>query len=305
MIGALRGLHAAHEARNDTGEPLHIVHRDISPHNLLVGVDGTTRVLDFGVATASQRIQTTQHGEIKGKLSYMAPEQLLSRPVDRRADIYAASVVMWEALSGARLFKAENDGAALKQILTDEPRLPSQLNPAIPLALEAAVMRGLERDADRRFSTAEEMALAIEAAVRVASNTDVGHLVATWCRPSLAERERIIAAIEAHQSAPSRRVAVETLESLAPKEPRPPSSPDLLLREPALAAEPGDEVTRSLATPLAPQLPEPGSEPTRGVEHGRKRPALGAAAALVLVTRIPCTGPRSRRARWRDADSRV
>ena len=97
--GALHGLHAAHEAKNERGEPLGIVHRDVSPQNVLVGVDGVARVLDFGVAKARGRMQTTREGQLKGKLAYMAPEQLRGQPATQQSDVYAAAVVLWEALT--------------------------------------------------------------------------------------------------------------------------------------------------------------------------------------------------------------
>src|SRR5580693_1163797 len=108
MSGVLQGLHAAHEARSERGEPLGIVHRDVSPQNILVGTDGLARVLDFGVAKAAGRLQTTRDGQLKGKLSYMAPEQLRSEAVTRNADTYAASVVLWEVLTGERLFASDS-----------------------------------------------------------------------------------------------------------------------------------------------------------------------------------------------------
>ena len=107
MIGALQGLHAAHEAKSEAGQPLNIVHRDISPHNILVGIDGVARVLDFGVAKASERVSSTTKGEVKGKLAYMAPEQLNGGEADRRTDVFAAGIVFWEVLAGQRLFVAE------------------------------------------------------------------------------------------------------------------------------------------------------------------------------------------------------
>src|SRR5580704_17747963 len=100
----------AHEARSEDGEPLEIVHRDVSPQNIIVGTDGLARVLDFGVAKATGRLQTTRDGQLHGKLSYMAPEQLRSDAVTRKADIYSASVVLWEALTGRRLFSSDNEG---------------------------------------------------------------------------------------------------------------------------------------------------------------------------------------------------
>ncbi len=133
MSGALHGLHAAHEARNERGEPLGIVHRDISPQNILVGTDGVPRVLDFGVAKAGGRIQTTREGQLKGKLAYMAPEQL-SGQVTRQTDIYAAAVVLWEALAGKRLFSGENEAAILGKVLnaSSRRRAPSSSTQARP-----------------------------------------------------------------------------------------------------------------------------------------------------------------------------
>src|SRR5262249_10094220 len=109
ISNALFGLHAAHEAKNERGEPLEIVHRDVSPHNILVGTDGVARVLDFGVAKAAGRVQTTREGQLKGKLAYMAPEQIHGTPVSRRTDVYASGVVLWEAITGQRLFTGENE----------------------------------------------------------------------------------------------------------------------------------------------------------------------------------------------------
>src|SRR3984885_9026799 len=104
VAGALRGLHAAHEARDAGGALLGVVHRDVSPQNILVGVDGTARVLDFGIAKARGRAHATATGQIKGKFAYMPPEQLHGEELDRRADVYAAGVVLWESLVGGRLF---------------------------------------------------------------------------------------------------------------------------------------------------------------------------------------------------------
>src|SRR5579863_8618035 len=98
MAGSLHGLHAAHEAKSERGEPLGIVHRDVSPQNILVGIDGVARVLDFGVAKAAGRLHTTREGELKGKLAYMAPEQLETGTLTRQSDVYAAAVVLWETL---------------------------------------------------------------------------------------------------------------------------------------------------------------------------------------------------------------
>src|SRR5512142_270923 len=117
ICNALYGLHAAHEAVGENGQPLHIVHRDVSPQNIMVGLDGIARVLDFGVAKAAMRSHCTTDGVVKGKVAYMAPEQIEAREVDRRTDIFAAGIVAWEALSGRRLFSADQAAESIAKIL--------------------------------------------------------------------------------------------------------------------------------------------------------------------------------------------
>ena len=165
VCDALHGLHAAHEAVSEKGQPLSIVHRDVSPQNILVGFDGIARVADFGVAKAASRLQTTQEGTIKGKIPYMSPEQLQQRAVDRRADVYALSVVAWETLAGRRLFMADDAGALVAVVLT-APRLALRsFRSDVPEAVEAVIDKGLQRDPQDRFASALEMAKALEAAL--------------------------------------------------------------------------------------------------------------------------------------------
>jgi serine/threonine-protein kinase len=192
LIGALRGLHAAHEAVSDTGEPLHIVHRDVSPHNIMVGVDGTARVLDFGVAKALGRLQTTRDGKIKGKLGYMAPEQLSGRGVTRRTDIFAAGIVLWELLTGDRLFHTDEEATTVTRVLMARVRAPSELCPAIPTALDRVVLRALERDPSKRFLTAEDMAHALGEALAAAPQAAVGVWVRAAASDELARRAALL-----------------------------------------------------------------------------------------------------------------
>jgi len=195
-LGALHGLHAAHEATSDRGEPLGIVHRDISPQNILVGVDGMARVIDFGVAKAAGRLQLTDTGIIKGKVAYMAPEQLEGHEVTRTADVYAMAVVLWESLTGFRLFQADADAALVKKVLlgTNEP--PSRRAPEVPPELDAIVMRGLSLDPRARFATAREMAEAVMRVAAPAFPTDVGEWCSDIARDALAKRGAILADIE-------------------------------------------------------------------------------------------------------------
>ena len=195
LFGALEGLHAAHEARDAQGEPLELVHRDVSPHNVLVGTDGIARVLDFGVAKARGRAQTTAVGQLKGKLAYMAPEQLRGQ-VTRRTDVFAASVVLWEALTGVRLFQGEDEGDVIDKLLFKPIPSPRTYAPLVSRELEDVVLRGLERDPAKRYATAREMAIALENQAALATPIEVGAWVERVAGVTLAQRADRVASIE-------------------------------------------------------------------------------------------------------------
>ncbi|WP_437903723.1 protein kinase [Sorangium sp. So ce327] len=162
FLDVLAGLHAAHELTGGEGEPLNLVHRDVSPQNVLVGVDGIGRITDFGVARAETRLMSTRGNALKGKLAYMAPEQIRGANVDRRSDVYSAGVVLWEMLTEERLFKADNDGALLAQILQGAPTGPRGVVPSVPAAIDEICLRALRTDPDDRFPTAAAFAEALE-----------------------------------------------------------------------------------------------------------------------------------------------
>jgi eukaryotic-like serine/threonine-protein kinase len=193
---ALHGLHAAHEARDKKGEPLGIVHRDVSPQNILVGVDGVARVLDFGIAKAASRASATEDGQLKGKTAYMAPEQLQHGAVDRRTDIFAASVVLWELLCGRRLFVADSSPEIMSRVLTQPIDPPQMHAPELSSELAAITLRGLDRDPAGRFATAEEMAQAIEESIAMPRSKDVGAWVAATAKEILDGRAQLVQAVE-------------------------------------------------------------------------------------------------------------
>ena len=155
---ACEGLHAAHELRDARGRLLHVVHRDVSPQNLFVTYDGIVRVMDFGIATATNRVHETAVGDFKGKIAYMSPEQLLGEKADRRADIWALGVVLWELIAGKRLFHTEGGEVQLIQVVAHEP-IPRlrDVRPDTPPELDAVVARALERNRDNRYATARDM----------------------------------------------------------------------------------------------------------------------------------------------------
>jgi len=196
MTGALHGLHAAHTARGEQGEELQIVHRDVSPQNVMVGIDGVARVLDFGIAKATGRVQTTKDGQIKGKLAYMAPEQLAGEEVGPTTDVYAASLVLWEALTGRRAFEGDQEAELFGQVLLGEVEPPSQVNPNVPRELDEVVMAGLARNRADRHPSARAMALALEETGIITSPTKVGEWVETIAPAALSQRADRISLIE-------------------------------------------------------------------------------------------------------------
>ncbi len=200
VTGVLHGLHAAHEATSETGRRLDIVHRDVSPQNIMVGVDGVARVLDFGIAKASLRADITQAGVAKGKLSYMSPEQIRCEPLDRRSDVFAAAVVLWEMLALMRLFQGEDKAQVENRITRAAIRPPSEIHPEVPAALDEVLARALDRDRDKRYANAREFANALEQALPPASPGRVGQWLSETAGEGLAERARILARVESSTS---------------------------------------------------------------------------------------------------------
>jgi serine/threonine protein kinase len=162
-LGAAAGLHYAHEQASADGRPMLLVHRDISPHNIFVTVDGGVKLLDFGIAKAADRRAETRAGTIKGKLSYMSPEQVQGQPLDRRADIFSLGVVLWELSTGAKLFNAEGDFDTLKLIVERDAPAPSTVRADIPHELERIILKALHRRTDQRYQTAQQMQVELEA----------------------------------------------------------------------------------------------------------------------------------------------
>jgi serine/threonine-protein kinase len=166
FVDLLNGLHAAHELVDAGGATINLVHRDVSPHNVLIGVDGVSRITDFGVAHAEARMGNTRSGQLKGKLGYMSPEQIRSEAIDRRCDIYAAGVVLWETLTTRRLYKSDTDAGLMNMILQGQVAPPSTISPTVGTALDQACMRALSPHAGSRYPTAASFADELEDAAR-------------------------------------------------------------------------------------------------------------------------------------------
>jgi serine/threonine protein kinase len=157
--GAAAGLHHAHERIGVDGQPLGIVHRDISPSNLMVSFEGHVKVVDFGIAKATTRSQETHSGTVRGKISYLSPEQAVGGAIDRRSDVFSLGIVMWEMLTGLRLYKRDSDYASMAAVVEEPvPALPADAPPALVLL----VMRALAKRPEERFQTAQQMLEAIE-----------------------------------------------------------------------------------------------------------------------------------------------
>ena len=163
ISGAAAGLHHAHERRGKNGQPLNIVHRDVSPANIMVGFDGSVKVLDFGIAKAEERATKTVGGTIKGKYGYMSPEQCKGKPIDRRSDIFALGICLYELTTLRRAFKGNDDFETMKRIVSGDVVLPSVAVPGYPRELEAILLTAMANDPNARFQTAQEMIEALDA----------------------------------------------------------------------------------------------------------------------------------------------
>ncbi|MCA9639399.1 MAG: protein kinase, partial [Myxococcales bacterium] len=195
MSGVLHGLHAAHRAMDAQGQPLELVHRDVSPQNILLGSDGVARVLDFGIAKGTGRIQSTRDGEIKGKLRYMAPEQVLNTPIDSRCDIFAAGAVLFEALTGEPLIHTATQAEAMELLMRGEfPRL-ADYDPALE-PFQPVLDRALQRDPEQRFQTALEFAIALQAVQAPAPHHEVANWLEGLAREHLAKRRKQLFEVE-------------------------------------------------------------------------------------------------------------
>jgi serine/threonine-protein kinase len=256
VADAARGLHAAHELKADDGANAHVVHRDVSPENVFVTYSGNAKVVDFGVARSDDQLhERTTTGELKGKLAYMSPEQLHERKIDRRTDVWALGVVLWEVTVGRRLFRRQTDAATVFAITRDPITPPSRLCTDYPHDLEAIVMRALERDLTKRYQTAHELCRVLEAWLlasgRHAGVTEVGDFMQALFAEQIAWRDRFLRQsvfrdlVAAWQSMPARPSASEE-----------PEAPGLELGMPVLSA-----VARpSPPAPLTAQQP-PDPEP--------------------------------------------
>lgn len=182
-----RALDYAHNLGNEVGQPLRIVHRDVSPHNVMLARDGRIKLLDFGIARAAERLTRTQTGVVKGKLAYMAPEQALATKVGPAADIFATGVVLWETLAMQRLFRGRDDADTLEKVLQAEIRPVRDANPVVPRPAAALVHRMLERNAEARPRSMADVEISITAILSAVYSERIWSRSAmrTWLAPYL------------------------------------------------------------------------------------------------------------------------
>jgi serine/threonine protein kinase len=166
VLGMAAGLHHAHEKRGTDGRPLGIVHRDVSPSNVICTYDGAVKVVDFGIAKAATHRAESRVGTLKGKISYMSPEQCRGEKLDRRSDIFALGILLYELTTGSRLFRGENEFAILTQIVGNDVPLPTSRRPQYPPALERIVVKALQRDREQRYATMQDLQLDLESFAR-------------------------------------------------------------------------------------------------------------------------------------------
>jgi eukaryotic-like serine/threonine-protein kinase len=209
MRDVLRGLQAAHEAVDDGDRPMPIIHRGVSPQNILVGLDGQARLFDFGPAAGRMRARVTPAVFAKGKSSYMSPEQIRRQPVDGRTDVFAAGAILWELLTGERLFRDTGEAELTRQITQHDIPPPSSIQPGAPAALDAIVKRALQRAPSDRFATAAEFADALEAALPLASPAQIGVWVEELDSDRLRARAQLVALAESATVEPMRESEIQ------------------------------------------------------------------------------------------------
>jgi serine/threonine protein kinase/Tfp pilus assembly protein PilF len=265
LTEACRGLDAAHRAVDEQGQPLRLVHRDFTPDNIHVGFYGDVKVIDFGVAKTSMWASGTEPGTLKGKFFYMSPEMILAKPVDHRADVFAAGVMLYEQLCGRRPFTGNSIDEVVMRIAQGNPRAPHELDPAVPPGLETVCLKALEHDPDKRYQTLQELIDAISKVggeAELATKEGVGDYMSKVF-PSDKDKKR------------------DTLRRAREVDPSYPGPPSPYAGSPALDSTLSPRrVDPDLPAPLAPQMRPPPQAPSSA---NRVKRVMGALAVLALL----------------------
>ena len=216
IADAAAGLEAAHRAMDAEGQPLGIVHRDVSPGNIITSYDGATKVVDFGVAKANIHGTYTQPGTLKGKFAYLSPEQIQHQDLDHRSDVFSLGIVLWELLTTAKLFSGPSEAAVIRDVMEKRVDMPSLHNPEVTRDLDAVVMSALVRDPLQRTQSAGELRRQLEEVLRMAGQSVSPHRVAEWMQATFDVRYRHRKKLEGEVALESRDGAAETPAQLPP-----------------------------------------------------------------------------------------
>jgi eukaryotic-like serine/threonine-protein kinase len=281
---ACAGLHAAHELTDD-GRPQNLVHRDVSPQNLLVGYDGHVKLVDFGVALVDEKTTRTEPGEVKGKFDYMSPEQMLGKPLDRRSDLFSAGVVLYELSTGRRLFKRKSHAKTIEAITREPIVPPSRVRPDYPPALEAIVLRALSKSPEDRYASAADMRSDLVAIARELANPvdALAEGMRKLFPDRIAEKEEMLRKVGAGDEL-SHVPAGETDETIEV-----PSAPEQTVVDPLIRPQP--EPIRILVPvptpgPMVPMpAPKANNVPAMIAIGAALMVALGAIATTVIVVK--------------------
>lgn len=295
---ACRGLHAAHELRDESGTLVGLVHRDVSPQNVLLTYDGVVKVVDFGVAKATSRASNeTEAGQLKGKIAYMSPEQLRGERIDRRTDVFAMGILLYMMTTGTHPFRGDDQGQTIRRITSDDAVVtPSSIIPGYPAGLEAVVMQALAKDASKRYPTANDMLIGLTRALPPSMRPSTDEEVAEFLRALLPDRlEKRKNAIKSALEAADRREAGKSAPRIADSE-TPDEAPTVLeglvsSREHTPSTEEGQHSLPGATTREAIPVVRDSRPPKRrllrtGVSIGIVA-AVGAVLALILTRRPP------------------
>ena len=295
VLEVCNALEYAHSKRDSNGQLLNIVHRDVSPQNVLISYEGAVKLIDFGIAKALSRSNKTATGNLKGKFDYMSPEQVEGELVDHRSDLFALGTLLWELVAGRPLFRGDNELATLERVRKAEVELPSAANPSVPKALEQIILRALARDRDQRFQRAEELHEELERFAQSHRMTFSSKQLSRWMKASFNPDGSPRAPVQPQatmtdapfpgQAPPRppggmRRPARATLQGfgapelgLPPSGPRPPGPPRPAAPRPAGPPPSPAGVANLRASVLStPQPPQPG-RPFAGMPRGPRSPA--------------------------------
>jgi serine/threonine protein kinase len=298
---ACRGLHAAHELRDETGALVGLVHRDVSPQNVLLTYEGVVKVVDFGVAKATSRASNeTEAGQLKGKIAYMSPEQLRGERIDRRTDVFAMGILLYMMTTGMHPFRGDDQGQTIRRISDDAPVTPpSAIVPGYPAGLEAVVLQALAKDASKRYPTANDMLIGLTRALPPSMRPSTDEEVAEFLRALLPDRlEKRKSAIKAALDAADRREAGKSLSRPAAGDSETPDEPPTVLeglvssREVTPSTEEGQH---SLPGATVRETETANRDSQRAPQGRRLRTALsiallvavGATIAVLLARRAP------------------